>query len=726
MTIQASQPLLPGLQTGAEPTAIIAPRAAVRAPKHFQAQIIDHMCQALAEQPRPPCLLHSPTGSGKTYMLTQVLRQVSNQQPMVWLWFVPYVNLVAQTIDSLDTEGVGLTAQVLATGLNEAPAAGLVLVSTAQGVASAEGRKSGYANKEDDTSRSMAAYMARARAEGLAIGLVVDEAHIALKSTTEFGKFVQWLGADYLLMASATPRDTPLLQFMEAAGYSGHKSFSVGRSDVVDARLNKRWLEAVVYPLRESMQSVTDLKMTVVRRAWRRNQKIEQDLRACGLATVPLLLVQVGNGDEAIKEAHEFLMRELQVPPHSIGIHSAAEPDPVMMAAIANDTTKQVLIFKQSAGTGFDAPRAFVLASTKTVNDADFATQFIGRVMRVPPELQAAFPQSASVPMDLDTAYVFLADAQAQPGFAAAAKAIQGVHSQLDGQIEQLHARPTAYGGVALSNKPTSQVPLSYNLALLATRERDGTLRPPEAAATPSAVTPANAPGVKVGTTPGLFSDEPGDAADDLDFFANAADATPMAGKAPKLTQRPAPNNAQELFAALEEAGIRSIPRRASMAAGMTLPNRLVTEVQPMFDVLTLDVCEAARNMPIDGLLQTNAVKAALNRMTEKEIRTELFTGVVSEDEVQVITDQSALLEQTQDALATLGLEEQDCHDVIKTLSDRLMPAVEGAWALQDESLRPVAWLLRSQGLTSEISKCRRGRLDRRCCIVSPSLASST
>ena len=54
-------------------------------------------------------------------------------------------------------------------------------------------------------------------------------------------------------------------------------------------------------------------------------------------------------------------------------------PDPVLMAAIANDTSKEVLIFKQSAGTGFDAPRAFVLASTKSVNDADFAMQFIGR-----------------------------------------------------------------------------------------------------------------------------------------------------------------------------------------------------------------------------------------------------------------------------------------------------------------------------------------------------------
>ena len=679
----------------AAPTAIIAPSGVTRSPKRFQAHIIDAMCAALADEPRPPCLLHSPTGSGKTYMLTQVLRRISSQQHTVWLWFVPYVNLVAQTIDSLDTEGVGLTAQVLGTGLNEAAAAGRVLVSTAQAVASAEGRKTGYANKTDDTTRSMAAYVARARSDGLAIGLVVDEAHIALKSTTEFGKFVEWLQADFLLMASATPRDAPLLQFMESAGYSGHQSFSVGRADVVDARLNKRWLEAVVYPLRESMQSVTDLKMTVIRRAWRRNQKIEQDLRACGLGCVPLLLVQVGNGDDAIKEAHEFLMSQLQVPPHAIGVHSAAEPDPVMMAAIANDTSKQVLIFKQSAGTGFDAPRAFVLASIKTVNDADFATQFIGRVMRVPPELQAAYPQSASVPMDLDTAYVFLADAQAQPGFAAAAQAIQGVKSQLDGQIEQLHARPTAYGGVALSNKPTSQVPLSYNLALLATRGRDGTVSQPDLDVAAIAQAPSGFKSVDVGVTAGLFGNPLGDTDDDLDFFTNLPSEASQTSKTAR--QAPAPANADELFAALAQAGIRSIPRRVSLPAGKALPKRFVTEVQPMFDVLTLDVCQAARELAIDELLQVNAVKAALNRMTEKEIRTELFEGKVSEDDVQVITDQRALLEQTNEALQTLGLEDQDCVDVIQTLSNRLIPAVENAWALQDESQRPATPMLRSQ-----------------------------
>ena len=679
---------------------ITAPQGDARVPKRFQTEIINGISRALQRDTRPPCLLRSPTGSGKTYMLTKVLQRISSQQPTLWLWFVPYVTLVAQTIDALVIEGAGLSARELVVALNEEPTAGLVLLSTVQGVASAKARSSGYTQANDDTYRSIAPYLARARSAGLQIGLVVDEAHIALKSTTEFGQFAHWVNADYFLMASATPRDAALNAFIDKAGYGAIETFTTSRDDVVQARLNKKWIQAVVYNLRDSMQSVTDLDMTVLRRAWRRNQKIERDLRALGLATVPLMLVQVANGDEAIREAFYFLTKDLNISPDAIGMHEAADPDPEMMAAIANDTRRQVLIFKQSAGTGFDAPRAFVLASTKHVNDADFATQFIGRIMRVPYELQQAFPDSARVPPALDTAFVFLANAESQPGFSEAAQAIKGVKSQLSGQTEELYFRRTAHGGVAMTNRPTDQTPLAYNLGLLRTQAPDGTVREPEAAvdvAIPS--TPLDR--LEPGSSLGLFETQALDGDDDLDALlfdddVGGASATNGAAKrAPRVAPK-APASREELFAALEEAAVRALPRRTQLASN-TLPSRLMTEVQPMFEVLALDVNEAARRLSIDDNTRSNAVKAALNRMTEREIRTELFGGEVYEEDVQVITDQDALLDHTRDALATLGLEDQDATDVIQTLAMRLIDSVEQAWALQDEDSRPGAAAMRSQ-----------------------------
>ena len=674
---------------------ITAPQGDSRVPKVFQARIIDNLCAKLQSAARPPCLLRSPTGSGKTFMLTRALQRVSSQQPTLWLWFVPYVNLIAQTVDSIDSEGLGLLAVQLPTALNEEPAQSLVLISTVQGVASAKARKTGYTSAEDDDRRSIAAYVARSRAQGLAIGCVVDEAHIALGNDTEFGQFVHWLKADYLLMASATPRDERLAQFIQTAGYGHFETFSVSRADVVKERLNKAWIQTVVYDLRQSMQSVTDLKMTVLRRAWRRNQHIEKQLRALGLATVPLMLVQVGNGDAAIAEAQDFLTRELAIPPHAIGVHTANEADPVMMAAIANDTSKQVLVFKQAAGTGFDAPRAFVLASTKPVNDPDFATQFIGRVMRVAPELQRAFPDAALVPPDLDTAYVFLANIEAQAGFKQAADAIGAVKSELEGQTEQLVVRRTAYGGVALTNRPTDQTPLTYDLALLPTRAADGSTL---AAMSGVALKPVNTDLglLPIGVTGTLFEPIEDDDLDALlgDIDANrgsdkSTDSKPVAQHKPPMV----PTNPSEVIDALQQAGIRTVARRSDLR----IPTRFTTEVQPIFEVMALDVSAAAQKLVIDAALQANAIKAALNRMSEKEIYTELFTGQSREEDVQVMTDSQALMELTFEALHDLGLEDDDCKSVIETLANRMIEGVELAWALQDDAIRPAQADLRSK-----------------------------
>ncbi len=51
--------------------AITAPQSGGLLPKAFEARTIKGVCDALAQQPRPPCLLRSPMGSGKTFILTK-------------------------------------------------------------------------------------------------------------------------------------------------------------------------------------------------------------------------------------------------------------------------------------------------------------------------------------------------------------------------------------------------------------------------------------------------------------------------------------------------------------------------------------------------------------------------------------------------------------------------------------------------------------------------------
>lgn len=138
---------------------------------------------------------------------------------------------------------------------------------------------------------------------------------------------------------------------------------------------------------------------------------------------------------------------------------------------------------------------------------------------------------------------------------------------------------------------------------------------------------------------------------------------------------------------------MRSITRRADLA----IPTRFVTETRPVFDVLTLDVAAAVKQLPLEPALAANAVKAALNRMTEKEIYTELFTGAQHEQDVQVVLDADVLVDTTIDKLKGLGLEEQGAIDAIAALASRLLDATEQAWSLQDDAAPAKPGVLRSK-----------------------------
>jgi type III restriction enzyme len=635
-------------------------------PERFQSELISGMTRALLRQPSPPCLLRAPTGSGKTFVISQVLERVSAQREVLWFWFVPFVTLVQQTEDALRANAPSLAPYGLNAGRNQDAHPGMVLLSTAQGVARAQWRTKGYDADGDDETRTLAAFIARARARGLQVGLVVDEAHIALDKGTEFGKFAHWLAADYLVMATATPKDDRLNEFLVHAGYSAQVSFAASRDEVVQARLNKKYIEAVVYSLGNAMAHITDLRRTVLRQAWKRNLKIQRALTTAGIALTPLLLVQVANGDKTVDEAADDLMRLCGVPPDSIGRHSADEPDPELMAAIANDSTKRVLVFKQSAGTGFDAPRAFVLASTKPVNDADFAMQFIGRVMRVARPVRNAFGKPLEIPADLNTAYVYLGNAQAQAGFESAVKASTEVKSQLEGQTEKLLTMQTVSGAVVYSSRPTEQEPVAFDMAI------------PETGS--GAALPASIP-IDSGQGPqgSLFNN----GRDGSTNVGTGIDANWGEGFALDEVSRPVaprvrrqePRNSTELIAELASHGLRAYPRKHPL---VQLGRSLKTEEKPeLNDMSDISRAVATRLEIADGL-RAMAVRAALNRIKEKEQHTELTTGDSYTEDIQVFTDRSALAREAMHALQTLPqAEEEDYKLIVQVLASRLRNSLD-------------------------------------------------
>lgn len=627
-------------------------------PEEFQALLIKNITGALKQPSRPPCLLRAPTASGKTFMMSRILADMSAHEKIMWFWFVPFTTLVPQTQDAILSNSSDLSPILLEHGRNQEPEAGQVHISTANAVASSLQRNRDYDGDADDEKRSISQLVNLARVRAIKIGVVVDEAHIGLDKGTEFGKFINWLNPEFMLMATATPKDPRLNEFLVSSGKSSFKNFSVSRDDVVKARLNKKYVKAFVYKTTDKVKSIADLKSTVLREALKRNWLIKDELVKVGISLSPLLLVQVENGDDTIDEAEKSLI-SLGVNPAAIGKHSSAKPDPVMMASIARDPSKEVLIFKQSAGTGFDAPRAFVLISTKLVNDKDFALQFLGRVMRVSQEIRAKYNRSTVVPSVFDTAYIYLANPEHQSGFQSAVDFNKTIQSQIEGETEKMNVHVTQSGRSIITNFKTNQDPLMYDLAINHhVKDDDCDVSDDCPNQDINSSTPA-----KSFEIVGQFSmlDE------DIEIQEKAEKLKPSANK-------PLIKSSDEFIDAIGQKMIKAYPISKTLK---NIAGSLKTEKRPEIDSMQLISEKVATRFSFSANNIEMAVSIALGTFQGKEINTELTSHGNESTESRNISIAINRAELSRGAFSSLLdtlplVEEEDVRIILRVFASRM------------------------------------------------------
>lgn len=644
------------------------PNASLMEPEDFQHKVIGAMITHLTSQPSP-ALLVAPTGSGKTFMLGQVLAKVSAAQPTVWFWFTPYGNLVGQTILALDWIDE-LNLYAMATERQRDHGNGDVLVANVQQVASKTADRQ-VLKQIDDFSISVQGIVARARGKKLRIGVVVDEAHIGLSSETEFGKFVKRLKPDSLIMATATPNDAKLNQFLAASGFGENRTFSISRQEAVDALLNKEFVAAYVYRVSDEWKNLVDLQRTVLRQAWKKHCAVKQLLVDQGISAIPLLLVQVDNGENTTLDAFEFLTRECGVNPSLIGEHTSQTPDPVLMSTIAHDISKEVLIFKEAAGTGFDAPRAFVLASTKPVTDKDYALQFVGRVMRVDKNVRQTIrslrQENKKLTDDLNTAYIFLANPSAQEGYQKAVTVLLGIKSRLEGETERLKRIKSRNGGPdVFTNRSTPQP------SMIPETDWDAVASRPHADAPTALGDEVQATTDQLSTAPSPSLQFLGDAGQGLLFDT---DCQPDWGSEdtytpPRLGTLQAKNRA-DLQAAFSEIRVSLYPRNDKLPDFCA---HLLTEQRPSVIDLSKVAKRIATRLEYTVAEMNNALAAAIGHVQLIEQRTELVTQERAQDaKVNGIFRREQLHIRARAVLsASAKLEDADIRQFVHILTSRI------------------------------------------------------
>ena len=374
-------------------------------------------------------LIEAPTGAGKTLIAGTLIERFSRQERVVWFWFAPFKGVVGQTADSLRGQFKGLRLRELADDRSvEQSRAGDVFVTTWQSVATRAKDKRNV-RKDGDSNPSIDTLVKSLRAQGLRVGVVVDEAHHGFGEGTQAAKFFHdVLRPEYTVLITATPDDTEIKAFEKALGIAELHRIRVSRRDAVDEGLIKQGVKCAAYFVAPEKRALVDLEGTALRDGVAAHRKIKRLLAEGEKPLVPLLLVQAGEGKKDDTEALKARLLRMGFTEDQIAVHTADEPDPDLLA-LANDESREVLIFKMAVALGFDAPRAFTLVSMRAARDTDFGVQLVGRILRVHAHLQTR-ARAKSLPETLNYGYVFLADAESQTGLDLAGQKINQIQTE--------------------------------------------------------------------------------------------------------------------------------------------------------------------------------------------------------------------------------------------------------------------------------------------------------
>jgi type III restriction enzyme len=332
----------------------------------FQLKAIAELKEAMEESKRD-IILKSPTGSGKTIMLTHFMDEYCKSVPnIVFIWLTPGKgDLEEQSKAKMDkyihNAQTKLLADVMTSGFVENDCCFINWEKLT--------KKGNNALKEGER-KNFLEHIETAQNNGLHFKVIVDESH--QNDSVKANEILEFFKTDKIIRASATPK-----------GYTDAKLIEVEEADVIASGLIKKLL--VINEGFAQNENVDDQISFLLERALLKQRELTTAFLQQQVNINPLIIVQLPNKNEVLMEQVETWFESKQITYENDALAIWLSDKKENLEGIEEPNAHPIaVIIKQAIATGWDCPRAHILVKLRDNMNETFEIQTIGRIRRMP------------------------------------------------------------------------------------------------------------------------------------------------------------------------------------------------------------------------------------------------------------------------------------------------------------------------------------------------------
>jgi type III restriction enzyme len=334
-------------------------------------------------------VFESPTGSGKTVMMAEFLKELvenrEDDREFSIIWAAPR-QLHIQSKEKLENyyfDSKALRCSFFEDLSDKRIGANEILFLNWESI----NKTDNIYIRENENEFNLSNVIKNTVDDGRIIVLVIDESHFASK--TEISQeLIQMIQPKITIEASATPH------------IQGDEKVAVHRENVIKDEMIKKSIslnpgfkniierqKVGEFEIKsDAAQSTNEL---VLKAAVEKRKELEKVFKEIGSSVNPLMLIQLPDKKQGIDDIQEEIVEILKNKHHittengKLAIY-LSEDKKNLENITRNDSEVEVMIFKQAIALGWDCPRACILVLFRDWKSITFSIQTIGRILRMP------------------------------------------------------------------------------------------------------------------------------------------------------------------------------------------------------------------------------------------------------------------------------------------------------------------------------------------------------